>query len=187
MRAFIAIEISEEIRNSLGRIQGRLRYAGADVKWVDEKNIHLTLKFLGEISEEKRKKVESAIDAVAGRTKPFGISVKDTGAFPKMEYPRVIWAGLDNGADEARALAEDIDGELSGIGFQKETRPFAAHLTIGRVRSPKNLRQLAEKLAGCQKAEAGSQTVGSIALFQSTLTPSGSIYTKLHSSPLAVH
>lgn len=183
MRIFIAIELSESIRNALAQIQSHLKYAGADVKWVEKDNIHLTLKFLGEVTEEKIEKIKSALDQIASKTKPFEISLKDIGAFPKIDYPRVIWVGLDKSANESKILAENIDEALSKIGFQKESRPFAAHLTIGRVRSPKNKDALKEKIlsaANSQLPITNSQLISSIILFQSTLTPKGSIYTKLH-------
>lgn len=184
MRAFIAIEISEDIREALGQVQSRLKYAGADVKWVEPNNIHLTLKFLGEITDEKAEKVKSILDAIGSQIRPFEISLKDVGAFPKIEYPRVIWAGLDKGAGEAKALAARIDEELAKIGFQPETRPFASHFTIGRVRSAKNKDALKEKMTGLELPTGNSQAIKSVALFQSTLTPRGSIYTKLHEAKL---
>ena len=179
MRTFIAIELSEQIRNSLGQIQSHLKYSGADVKWVEKENIHLTLKFLGEVSEDKAKEIKLALDEIGRNTKSFEISLKDIGAFPKIDFPRVIWAGLDKGAKESTELAKRIDDALSKIGFQKESRPFAAHLTIGRVRSAKNKEALKEKLIN-YKLSALSYKISSLTLFQSRLTPQGPIYIKLH-------
>jgi len=184
MRTFIAIEISEEIRDSLAQIQSHLKYAGADVKWVVPGNIHLTLKFLGEITEERCAKVKSALDSIAATAKPFELSIKDIGAFPKLEYPRVIWVGLDKGAKESVDLAAKVDDALSTLGFQKETRPFAAHLTIGRVRSSKNKEALKEKVTNHKPQVTGPHLVTSVTLFQSTLTPRGSIYARLHEARL---
>lgn len=192
MRAFIAIELSDEIKNTLAQIQSHLKYTGADIKWVTPGNIHLTLKFLGEITEEKCEKVKAALDEIAKSNAPFEISLKDIGAFPKIDYPRVVWVGLDKGVIESTELAAKVDETLSKIGFQKETRPFAAHLTIGRVRSAKNKEALKEKAAsypahetkgGAGKSQVtGSQSISSVILFHSKLTPTGSIYTKLHES-----
>lgn len=176
------------MRALLAQIQTHLKYSGADVKWVEKDNIHLTLKFLGEISDEKLKKIESILDTIGGSVRTFQISIKDIGAFPKIDYPRVVWVGLDKGADESKLLAEKIDEELSKIGFEKESRPFAAHLTVGRVRSPKNKEALKEKMLSFQGPGSGvrgpAQAVSSIILFQSKLTPKGPIYTKLHESKL---
>ena len=187
MRTFIAIEISAEIRATLAQAQSHLKYSGADVKWVEPGNIHLTLKFLGEINEEKCAKITAALDSIAKTIAPFEISLKDIGAFPKIDFPRVIWVGLDKGTRESIELAGKIDEALSKIGFAKETRPFAAHLTIGRVRSAKNKEALKEKVEKLQGQVASSRVQGyvvkSVIIFQSTLTPTGSIYTKLHEAP----
>lgn len=184
MRTFIAIELSDDIRSSLSQIESHLKYSGADVKWVDEKNIHLTLKFLGEVDEEKCGRIKGILDKIAGSAGSFELNVKDIGAFPKMDHPRVIWVGLDKGAAESRSLAEKIDDELSKMGFEKETRPFTAHLTIGRVRSSKNKQALKEKIQNAQRPAPNAQLIRSITLFQSKLTPKGPIYTKLHEARL---
>ena len=184
MRAFIAIELSDNIRDTLSQIQSHLKYSGADVKWIEKDNIHLTLKFLGEISEEKLQQVKLALEIIGKETRPFEISIKDIGAFPKIDHPRVIWVGLDKGVEESKTLAEKIDEELSKTGFAKESRPFAAHLTLGRVRSAKNRQALQQKIKNCQLSTVNCQLIKSIALFQSKLTPKGPIYTKLHEARL---
>ena len=146
------------------------------------------MKFLGEIDKKKCEDVKAVLDKVAKSTKPFEISLKDIGAFPKIEFPRVIWVGLDKGAKESTELAGKIDEELSKIGFDKEARPFAAHLTIGRVRSPKNKEALKEKIASAQGTRAqdtSSKSAFSVILFHSKLTPTGSIYTKIHEAKLS--
>lgn len=188
MRAFIAIDVSKEIQDALGRIEPHLKYAGADVKWVKPENIHLTLKFLGEIDARKAEAVKAALDQAARSTKPFDLSIKDIGAFPKIDHPRVIWVGLDRGAAETVALAAKVDEALSKLGFPKEERPFSPHLTIGRVRSPLNKAKLAEKISTAASDAALSPVpphqVAAIVLYQSTLTPQGSIYAKLHEARL---
>lgn len=182
MRLFIAIELSDDIKKGLSRIQSHLKYSGADVKWVETDNIHLTLKFLGEADEDKLAYITSALDAIGKAVSPFNIVVKEIGAFPKIEYPRVIWVSLDKGAEESKRLAKMIDERLSEIGFQKEERPFSPHITIGRVRSPKNKAALKEKILSLDPnmMNLSSQSISSVILFRSTLTPRGSIYTKIH-------
>lgn len=192
MRAFVAIELSNEIRGSLAQIESHLKYSGADVKWVEKDNIHLTLKFLGEITEEKNEKIKYILDEIAKQTKSFELSLKISkegpcpflGAFPNLDHPRVLWVGLDKGAVESRLIAEKIDDALLKIGFQKESRPFAAHLTIGRVRSPKNKEALKEKISNLQLKAYSLQLIDAITLFQSKLTPKGPIYIKIHESKL---
>lgn len=187
MRTFIAIELSEPIRDALGQVQAHLKYTGSDVKWVGKNNIHLTLKFLGEVDEDRCEKVKAALDEIAKEFKAFEIDLNGLGVFPSLNAPRVIWVGLDKGAKESTDLAKRIDEAMSKLGFKEETRPFAAHLTIGRIRSSKNRSALCEKIEklNFDSATAGSQQVDSIILFQSTLTPTGPIYTKLHESRLS--
>jgi RNA 2',3'-cyclic 3'-phosphodiesterase len=184
MRTFIAIEFSEEIKDTLSQAEAHLKYSGVDVKWVEKENIHLTIKFLGEVDEKKLEEIKTALDIIGSQTKPFDSTIKDLGVFPKIEYPRVIWAGIDKGALELKALSEKVDTALSKLGFEKEVRPFVAHLTIGRVRSPKNKEKLKEKMAAYKLPEIPPHRIDSILLFQSTLTPKGSIYTKLHEAHL---
>ena len=185
MRTFIAIELSDDIRDALAQVQSHLSYASADVKWVAPQNVHLTLKFLGEITEEKAAEVAAALDAVSAETKPFELTFQDIGAFPKIELPKVIWVGLDKGAQESIALAGKIEAALTKIGFQQEARPFAPHLTVGRVRSGKNRATFREKLLNCKLTTGNCQLIRSFILFKSTLTPTGPIYSKLHEAKLA--
>ncbi|MDP2913710.1 MAG: RNA 2',3'-cyclic phosphodiesterase [Candidatus Omnitrophota bacterium] len=186
MRTFIAIELSDGIRDTLAQMQSHLKYAGADVKWVDKGNIHLTLKFLGEIDENKCEKVKASLDEIAKGFKRFEIDLKGLGAFPSLDFPRVIWCGLDKGAKESVELAERIGEAMSKLAFKDEARPFTAHLTIGRVRSSKNKSALREKIEKLirEPSAVSCQPINSIALFQSTLTPTGPIYTKLHEARL---
>lgn len=186
MRTFIAIEVSDEIKDALARLESHLKYSGADVKWVNPKIIHLTLKFLGEITDSRCEAVKAALDTIAKCVKPFEVTIKDIGTFPNNARPRVIWVGLDKGAFEAVELAKRIEEALSRIDFPAEDRPFSPHLTIGRVRSSLNLDKLKDKISsassGVQPEKAASHKTASVILFQSTLTPQGSIYAKLHES-----
>lgn len=185
MRTFIAIDFPEPVKDVLAQAAAHLKYSGADVKWIEKENIHLTLKFLGEVDEKKLEAVRSALDAIAIRTKTFEASIKNIGAFPKIEFPRVIWAGIDKGAEESGTLAGKIDQALSRLGFQKESRPFAAHLTIGRVRSSKNIDKLKNQMEAYSLPELPPAPIRSVILYKSTLTPNGSTYTILHEAKFA--
>jgi 2'-5' RNA ligase len=187
MRIFIAIELNEEMHNKLAAIQSKLKPAGADVKWVEPQNIHLTLKFLGETPPEKIEKIKNTLDAIAANTNTFNISLSQIGAFPNINSPRVIWVGIkDVGAPcNVTLLASEIENELAKLGFPKEDRPFSAHLTLGRVRSPKDRERLKEQITSSATLWRDfAMTVSTITLFQSTLTPKGPIYTALHKSNL---
>ncbi len=179
MRAFIAIELPKEIRDSLGGIQEKLKVSGADVKWVQPQNIHLTLKFLGEINEERLSKINLILDTLAKDKKSFSIRLASLGAFPKIDYPRVIWTGIDEGESETKELARALEEKIEKIGIPKEDRPFSSHITIGRTRSNLGKDKLVAGLKNLQDyfAETPKEfTVNKITLFKSTLTPQGPIY-----------
>ena len=179
MRSFIAIELPEEIKKHLNRLQQELKSCGADVKWVEPANIHLTLKFLGEIDEQTRDAVAAAMQDVAAKHKGFACSLGAVGAFPRPEAPRVIWIGLDAGDNEVKDIASGLEERLSCAGIPREDRPFSSHITLGRTRSAVNIRLLGEKLhasAASTLTAVAAFRVEKIYLFKSTLTPHGPIY-----------
>jgi len=184
MRTFIAIDLNEENVEKIAGLQSELKKSDADVKWVEPENIHLTLKFLGEISEEQAGQVKNILDKIASDFRPFEVSLTEIGAFPKLDYPRVIWVGIEKGKKETEEIAKNIEDELEKLGFPKEKRPFAAHLTIGRVRTPKNKERLKTVIQtwNLEHRTSNSQIVSSVVLYQSKLTPKGPIYTPLHSA-----
>jgi len=188
MRTFIAIELPQEIKSALSNIQAELKQAHADVKWVKPENIHLTLKFLGEIDETLVEKICAILEGIARQNTPFNLSLSDLGAFPKLNYPRVIWIGVTNDQPVVK-IAEEIEKEAVEIGLPSESRPFSSHITVGRVRSGLNRGALIEKLIFLKKNFPPSKLefkVHSLTLFKSTLTPSGPIYEIIHSYPLSL-
>jgi 2'-5' RNA ligase len=179
MRAFIAIELPKEVKEVLRDVQERLKASGADVKWVEPKNIHLTLKFLGEISDEQLHKITAILNDISKDKKSFLIRLSSLGAFPKINSPRVIWIGIDRGQQETKALAQALEEKIEKIGIPQEDRPFSSHITIGRTRSnlgrDKLVAQL-NNLADYFKKMPQELTVDKITLFKSTLAPQGPIY-----------
>lgn len=187
MRTFIAIELPAEIRDSLARIEERLKATQADVKWVEPKNIHLTLKFLGEIDEKQHERINLILDEVAGESSSYKILVSSIGAFPKLDSPRVIWVGADAGDKETKVLAKELEEKIQKIGIPKEDRPFSSHITIGRTRSTKNRDKLIQELRNLEQEFGGkdlSFPVKKITLCKSTLTPQGPIYEVLKEANL---
>ena len=193
MRTFIALELSNPIKHELSRLQQELTKSNADVKWVKPENIHLTLKFLGNIDETKLEQIKHILDGISSEEKPFEIHLSELGAFPNLNRPRVLWVGLDKGSSETKQIAAALETELQKIGFPKEERPFSAHLTLGRVKSGKNRdcphgypSKGTEKNRDCPPLYPSKWTVPifqqitHITLFQSELTPRGPIYTSLH-------
>lgn len=146
MRTFIAIDVSDEARRAVGTFTSALKKEKARVSWVKPGNVHITLKFLGEIDEEKIPEINNAIRVCAKEQKPFEIEIKGSGGFPNLHRPRVIWVGLTEGAEELKRLAGAVDNELYKLGFQKEKRAFKPHLTVGRVKAVVDNESFIEKM-----------------------------------------
>lgn len=176
MRAFIAIDLTAEARAALGELEQELAGSGADVAWVAPGQIHLTLKFLGDISDETQAAVERLLARVAAAQSPFEMSLREVGAFPSLAAPRVLWVGVGEGNQAAQRLAGAIEREGASVPLRRDERPFAPHVTIGRVRSPRRRAQLIERLRGIRWSPPAASLVEGLRLYQSTLTPSGPRY-----------
>lgn len=187
MRTFIAIELPEEIKDALAQLQEDLKKSGADVKWVEPKNIHLTLKFLGEIDEIKAQNIIKIIEEIAQGLNSFKARISSVGAFPKLNFPRVIWAGVDEGDEEICKIASGLEQPIAKLGIPKEDRKFSSHITIGRTRSTLNREKLVQELSRLA-TESGQVnlefTVTKITFFKSTLTSGGPIYEALNEAHL---
>ncbi|WP_010480009.1 RNA 2',3'-cyclic phosphodiesterase [Thermococcus zilligii] len=174
MRAFIAVEVSEEVRENLVKAQERIGNKAARIKFVERENFHVTLKFLGEIDNATAEEVKKALAEIARRHKKHRVRVKGVGVFPNPNYVRVIWAGIEN--DEGlRGMAADVEKEMGKLGFKKEN-DFVAHITIGRVNFVKDKLELAMALKDLASEDFGEFEVNAIELKKSTLTPKGPIY-----------
>jgi 2'-5' RNA ligase len=183
MRTFIAVELPENIKNKIGELQAPLKRTDAFVSWVKPENIHITLKFLGEVPEEKMNEVFSATEAALKETKRFKMNLKRMGAFPDFRRPRVIWVGTGKGGEELLSMANKIEEEMEKIGYPKENRKFSPHFTIGRVKSPKNIEKLME-LVKSTDFETEDIGVNEVTVMKSQLHPAGAIYTSLKKIPL---
>ena len=149
------------------------------MRWVSAGHFHITLKFLGEVENKRLLEAQRALSALAGRFEPFDFTVSGIGAFPDFERAQVFWAGIAEGAETLGRLAAETEKEFQAIGFPKETRPFHAHVTLGRVRSLKNNESL-QKMISVMKQEERSQgfrgRAGRFSFYKSTLTPEGPVY-----------
>lgn len=174
MRTFIAIDVSEEVRDNLLKAQQRIGSKSAKIKFVERENFHVTLKFLGEIDEALAEEVKKALAEIAKKHKKHRVKVKGIGVFPNPNYVRVIWAGIEN--DESiKAIANDVEREMRRLGF-KEERDFVTHITIGRVKFVRDKLELAMALKDLANEDFGEFEVKAIELKKSTLTPKGPIY-----------
>lgn len=183
LRLFVALELPGDVRRALAALVERLASTGADVKWVEEENFHLTLKFLGEVEPVRLAPLGEALSRAAAQMAPFRFTAAGTGAFPSARRPRVIWVGVEEGKEELRDLAGRMDRALADLGFPPEERPFSAHLTLGRVRSPKGMEELVRAL-GAATFEGREVAVREVVLFQSVLGRAGPVYTPLGRYPL---
>lgn len=179
IRSFIAISIPEEIKQKLREVQARLKRAEAMVKWTRPEGIHITLRFLGNISIEEVKQAGEAIAQVAQKFSPFAIEAKGFGTFPERARPRVIWVGLTQGVKELKAIFEELEKELLNRGLGKADRALSPHLTLGRIKTGKNLNKLLEYLKAEPEISYGIFEAKSICLYRSQLRPEGAIYTVL--------
>ena len=178
MRSFIAINLPETVREHIGDFIRNLKSAGGNVKWVRSGNIHITLKFLGELEEHKIENIQDVIKRIASNNKPFQVSLEGKGGFPNLSHPRILWIGIQTGYEALKQIAEDMESSLEPLGFLKEKRSFSPHVTVGRVRSVSDIRSLTERM---QKMEFKKTffKVDQIELIKSDLTPRGPIYTPI--------
>jgi 2'-5' RNA ligase len=182
MRAFIAVELSDEVRAAFSRLQEKFRGSGADVKWVKPGNAHLTLKFMAEVSDADAESVKAILDEIGGKTKPFSIRFSGLGFFPSERRPRVLWVGISEGSEDLKRLATSIDEGVSSLGIPKENRPFSPHLTLGRFKSNRNLNELLSLVTKAKDFDAGELAGNEMHLIQSVLSRTGPTYTTLHTA-----
>ena len=175
MRLFIAVNISQEIKDRIIFIQTIFKKSSADVRWITPDNLHLTLKFLGEVSDSKIAIVTEKVKQSVAGVKKFEVDFGGVDVFPDKSFPRILWLGVTKGKNELASLAQKIDNSLEEIGFEKEKRQFSAHLTIGRIKSHKNKEKLFS-IVEKTPADKISDVVEFVYLMKSTLTPQGSIY-----------
>jgi len=175
-RGFIAIDIPTS--QKIVELSNQIKNSGANVKLVELKNIHITLKFLGDAEEEYIDQIEKTIKESTDGIEPFDIKLANTGVFPNRNYVKVMWVGIEDNGELAQ-ISNNINEGLAAFGFEKEKREFSPHLTIARVRSARNKDKLVEIVDKYNDIEFSTIKVDSIKLMQSELTPKGPIYTTL--------
>jgi 2'-5' RNA ligase len=183
MRLFIAMPLPRHIEEALARVILVFKESDARVKWVEPKNIHLTMKFLGETDEQMVPEISQAIETVSRKYNAVSGFINKVGAFPNPNKPRVVWAGMAEEIADLEKIATDIETEMEKLGFEKENRKFKSHLTLGRVKDSRQLGRLPSVLKGFELAPE-KITFDRIVLFKSTLTPGGPIYDRLYEAKL---
>jgi 2'-5' RNA ligase len=178
VRSFIAFDLNNEaVLKSITSVQNLLVKTGADLKPVEPENIHVTVRFLGDISPSMVDNVHDAMKKV--HFAPFEAKISGIGAFPNVNYPRVIWAGMTQGADQVQSIFSQLEPHLNELGFAPDPKGFSPHLTIARVRSGRNKPALITCLRENSQHEFGVIKAECLRLKKSELTPKGPIYSTL--------
>lgn len=184
MRAFLAIEIEEHVKNNIKRTQDILRESQTSkIKYVETENIHLTLKFFGDINTKKQEEIDNIITESIKSYEEYILKIVNMGTFPKSNNPRVIWVGIKDKTGNTVNIIKELDNKFSEIGFKKE-KSYQPHITIGRVKHITNREKLSDLLKEKRREYYGKMTVKSIKLKSSTLTPDGPIYETIKEYPL---
>jgi 2'-5' RNA ligase len=183
IRSFIAIELPEEVKTGLRRLQTELKLPEHTfVKWVAPESVHLTLKFLGNISPQKVAEITGVMEQASQGVGPFQLEVTEVGAFPNLRQPRVLWLGIKGAIDKLVAWQQRIDSGLVPLGFAKETRAFTPHLTLARLRDgtlPKDRLGFGELITKTPVQVSYKVNVNSLSLMKSQLLPGGAVYSRL--------
>jgi len=188
VRSFIAIELPDELKLGLARLEARLKTGHqTGVKWVDPSSIHLTLKFLGSIAVDRISEITEAMEAAARGISPFRLEAKDLGGFPNPRRVQVVWVGIGGELDKLSQLQQHLDSNLTRLGFASERRPFTPHLTLARLgnRASSNERQGLGQLIADTRFEGGyTIRVDAINLMRSQLTREGATHSRISSARL---
>ena len=180
MRCFIATDINDGLRKEIEKLQSEFKRRiknQTGIKWVKPELIHLTLKFLGDVEDDRTEELCLEIEQVCSAQKSFKLEFSTVGSFGRP--PKVLWLGMEKQPAQLDKLVQDIEQNFEELGFEKEQRPFSAHLTLARIKDDRPNRQLAEFIDNFGKVNAGSITVDSVCFYKSQLTSAGPVYTLL--------
>lgn len=182
IRSFIAVDIEDKsLQDKIVRLQQDLMGTGANLKFVEPENLHLTLRFLGEIPSSILEQVCRELKTL--KFNVFNLNLQGIGAFPNLRRINVVWVGVKEGAENLKQIAQKVELTVRKLGFPPDPKGFSPHLTIARVKTGKNKDKLAGFLENFQDYEIGWMIVNSIKVKKSTLTPKGPIYTTIETIP----
>jgi RNA 2',3'-cyclic 3'-phosphodiesterase len=183
VRTFLAVRVGDEVEAAIYRLIEELRAPNDGVSWAQRDKLHVTLKFLGAaIASARLAPLAEAVADISKAASAFQVGTRGLGAFPNLRRPRVLWTGLES--EGLIRLAKQIENAATVLGFEREERPWAPHLTIARIRDPRRVRSLLERLPAADQCEFGESRVGEIALYRSHLSSRGSTYERLTTFPL---
>ena len=179
MRTFIAIEIPEEIKKEMAKVQDELKRSGADAGWTRPEGIHLTLKFLGEVPEAKIEEIKNALVQAAEATSRFRLKITGAGAFPNPKNPRVVWLGVSGDIDKLSALQGSVEESMTAMGFDREERAFSPHLTLARIKYLRPRYSWQTAIDSIKDIKLAEFDVDHVSLMKSDIKPSGAVYTEI--------
>ena len=185
VRMFVAVEIAPKSALQIEKLMTVFASCGADIKWVESGQFHVTLKFLGDFEREDMASVCTEFQKAVKDVPPFEIQAIGAGAFPKIELPRTVWVGVEDPSNQLTAAFNAVEAAAVKMGFVRENKPFKPHITLGRIRKPTSaLRDLSEKIAQYPRCDLGKTFVKHIDVLSSELTRRGPLYAVLARCPL---
>ena len=180
IRAFLAIEPPENILQEISRLQDKLkREISGRLSWTRPQGQHLTLKFFGDISRDDINSISAAVQKRVVAEQTLSLKIENLGVFPDARRPRVLWCGITGDVERLINLQKKLDSDFATLGFPAEDRPFTAHLTLARIKDPRDITGMSEALKKYGTFTAGEFTSDKLFLFQSNLSSQGAVYTKL--------
>ncbi len=179
MRLFISIEIPDKIKKTIDKMTDKLKMKLTPIKWVENKNLHLTLKFIGWTDDDKVGKLTGIVEKTVKGYGSFNVTLAGMGVFPTVKSPRVIWIGMLEGAEKVKALGERIEDAVSKEGFREEEREYTPHLTIGRIKEKIDVEPLCGFMEKNKDSSFGGFSVDHISVMKSTLRRTGPIYEEI--------
>jgi 2'-5' RNA ligase len=182
IRAFIAINLAASVIEEIAKVQSALQEARGDVRWTRAENLHLTLKFLGDIARNQVAPILRALQDALGTRSALRLTARGLGAFPNLRKPRVLWAGI--AGEGLKELSETVETALLSLDFPPEERELTPHLTLGRVRSLRGWDRVLAVVKVHEQAYFGESLVDHVTLYQSILRPDGAVYSPLGVVPL---
>jgi len=185
-RLFWAVNLPVELKTKLASLRSPMQGVSTDVKWVEQQNLHLTVKFMGDVERTKINDSVRAVKLAVAGSGPISLELHGTGFFPHARQPRVLWVGVRGEVDKFRRLHQLVEKSLTVLGFPPDSKGFSPHLTVGRVRSPKGIGELVRKLetAAHESTCFGRLDVTTIELMESKLTRKGPVYSVVAGVPL---
>ncbi len=178
LRLFVAIELPPEAQKRLASLREEIGSGLQNIRWIKPRNLHLTLQFLGYCPEDQVKDITRQLNSAAVNCHPFEFYIAGIGGFPSLKRPRILWAGVSEGAEKILAVQREVEKSLTALGFQPENRSFHSHITVARLKKSEDLRDAAAKI-DTERIYNKPIKVDSIVLFLSQLTPEGANYSAL--------